>query len=125
MASRTNLIELYRGLPLKLIYNLPLLSGYYCTTQTGYEPFALASWIAALVLYPLNTQKVRAQVSASSLSTINGKTGPIAHSSYRGALTFVLLHAFIGYSLRPLFGEDMLSKIEGGIKNELKAAGLD
>jgi hypothetical protein len=80
-----------------------VLSGIYCTTQVGYEWQALISWAVAFAFYPLNTQKVRAQVSGSTLSTISAKTNPIIHSSYRGVVMYLLLNAFIGYSLRPLF----------------------
>ena len=111
MKSITNRIafyDLYRGLPLKLLYNFPVLSGFYCTTQVGYEIPALLSWAAAYLLYPLNTQKVRSQVAGSNLSTINANTGSILSASYRGALPFVLLNALIGYSLRPLLSSGKL-----------------
>ena len=123
VANRIGLPNLYRGISLKLIYNLPVLSGIYNTTQVGNEYLALACWAVALLLYPLNTQKVRAQVSGSALSTINSKTSPIEGGSYRGAVLYLLLNAFIGYSLRPLFSEDKLAQIEDGVKSELRHQG--
>lgn len=85
----------------------------YCTTQEGMEVQALFAWAAALVLYPINTQKVRAQVSGSVLSTINSKTSPVLQASYRGALTYIALNALIGYSMRPLFSQEKLTSISG------------
>ena len=33
--NATGFFDLYKGIFLKLIYNVPVLSGIYCTTQTG------------------------------------------------------------------------------------------
>ena len=90
---------------MKLAYNLPVLSGIYCTTQVGMETQALISWALAFALFPLNTHKVRSQVEGSVLSSVNERTSVISHSSYRGAVTYILLNALIGYTLRPLFSE--------------------
>lgn len=97
----------------------------YCTTQEGWEVQALLAWAAALALYPINTQKVRAQVSASILSTINSKTSSVIQSGYHGALTYIALNALIGYSLRPLFSQEKLCSISGEVKASLKEQGLD
>ena len=103
VATRTDFADLYRGIFAKLVYNLPVLSGIYFTTQVGCEVQALAAWATALALYPLNTFKVRSQVSGSLISSVSERTGQIGHSSYRGAGTYLLLNALIGYTLRPLF----------------------
>lgn len=95
--------DLYNGLIFKLAYNAPVLSGIYCTTQTGCELQAAASWALAALLYPINTLKVRAQVSASGISSINNNTSSITHSGYRGVVPYLLLNILVGYSLRPLF----------------------
>jgi hypothetical protein len=113
------LLDLYRGIAFKLAYNIPVLSGIYCTTQTDLELQAWISWAAAAVLYPLNTMKVRAQVSATSISTVNSATGPIFHSAYRGVVPFILLNALVGYSLRPLFSQSKLASIDSSVKAEL------
>jgi hypothetical protein len=73
LLSRISFNELYSGYFSKMIYNLPILSGIYHTTQVGKETEALISWAAAAVLYPLNTNKVCYQLAASDLSTL--KTG--------------------------------------------------
>jgi len=99
------ILDLYKGLLFKLAYNVPVLSGIYCTSQSGYEYESYLSWALAGILYPLNTQKVRAQVSASSISTVNSKTGLILHSNYRGVVPYLLLNAVIGYSLKPIFSK--------------------
>lgn len=125
VATKTNLPDLYRGIPYKLIFNLPVLSGIYCTTQVGSETEALLSWAVAFLLYPLNTLKVRAQVSASSISSVSERTSQIAHSSYRGALTYILLNAFIGYSLRPIFSQEKLSLIDKEVQAKLKEERLN
>jgi hypothetical protein len=114
------LLDLYRGLFFKLAYNLPVLSGIYCTTQTGMETQAWISWAAAAVLYPLNTMKVRAQVSGTPLSTVTPTTGPVFHSAYRGVVPYILLNALVGYSLRPLFSQAKLAEINHGVQEELK-----
>lgn len=88
---------------------MPVLSGIYCTSQTGYEYQALAAWAVAALLYPLNTEKVRRQVSGTSISTVTAKTGAISHSLYRGVVPYILLNAVIGYSLRPLYSESKLA----------------
>ena len=33
--NSTGFLDLYQGIIFKLIYNVPVLSGIYCTTQTG------------------------------------------------------------------------------------------
>ena len=119
------LLDLYRGLPFKLIYNLPVLSGIYCTTQKGYETHALVCWALAALLYPLNTYKVRAQVSGSSISSVNANTGFILHSQYRGVVPFILLNSLIGFCLRPLLSQEVLSDISSYTKAQLKAEGLE
>lgn len=63
--------------------------------------------------------KVRAQVSAASISTITPTTGAVFHSAYRGVFPFILLNALVGYSLRPLFSKSKLAEIEGEVKAEL------
>mgnify|MGYP000908233713 FL=1 len=105
---------------MKLAFNLPVLSGIYSTTQEGSEVQAALSWAVAALLFPLNTQKVRAQVSASSLSTINANTSAISHSSFRGVVPFLLLNILIGYSLRPLLSQAKLDGIEHEVRAELK-----
>jgi hypothetical protein len=94
-----------------LAYNLPVLSGIYCTTQTDMQTQAWLSWAAAAILYPINTLKVRAQLSASPLSTITLNTGVVVHSSYRGVVPYILINALVGYSLRPLFSQSKLAEI--------------
>lgn len=101
-----------------------MLSAVYCSTQHDLEAQAWASWLAAAVLYPLNTFKVRAQVSASSISTVTPATGPVFHSAYRGVVPFLLLNALVGYSLRPLLGKGRLAEIEEGVRAELAAERL-
>lgn len=119
-------MDLYRGLPLKLAYNLPVLSGYYCTTQSGYETEALLSWALAFALYPINTQKVRAQVSAAGkISSINASTSPVLRNSYQGALLYVILNALIGYSMRPLFSKEKVEALELSMKAKLQMEHLD
>ncbi len=113
-------LDLYRGIFFKLAYNLPVLSGIYCTTQTGLETQALLSWAAAAALYPLSTMKVRAQVSGTPLSTITPSTGPVFRSAYRGVVPYILLNALVGYSLRPLFSKAKLAEINSGVQEELK-----
>jgi len=81
--------------------------------------------VAAFLLYPLNTLKVRAQVSASSISSVSERTSQISHSSYRGALTYILLNAFIGYSLRPIFSQEKLSLIDKEVNAKLKEERLE
>jgi hypothetical protein len=125
VANAPYLLDLYRGIFFKLAYNIPVLSGIYCTTQTDLEFQAWISWIAAAVLYPINTMKVRAQVSATSISTITHTTGPVFHSAYRGVVPFILLNALVGYSLRPLFSKDKLAEIDAEVKSQLKAKRLD
>lgn len=105
---------------MKLAYNVPVLSGIYCTTQTGKELEATLSWAMAALLYPLNTMKVRAQVSTSLLSSTNSNTSKITHSSYRGVVPFLLLNILVGYSLRPLFSQEKLSELEHEVKNRLR-----
>lgn len=124
MANHTYLLDLYRGILFKLAYNVPVLSAIYCSTQTDLEAQAWASWLAAAVLYPLNTFKVRAQVSASSISTVTPSTGAVLHSAYRGVGPFLLLNALVGYSLRPLLSKSKLGEIEEGVKAELVAERL-
>lgn len=123
MSNSVSLLSLYKGIQFKLIYNLPVISGLYCSTQTGLENQAWLSWAAAFVLYPLNTLKVRGQVSASSISTINSNTGFISHSAYRGVVPFILLNILVGYSLRPLFNQEKLDEIKAGVEAELKEKG--
>lgn len=94
---------------MKLAYNVPVLSGIYLTSQTGYEYHALATWALAALLYPLSTEKVRRQLSGTSISTVNSRTNAIAHSHYRGVAPYILLNALIGYSLRPLYSESKLA----------------
>jgi hypothetical protein len=125
VANAAYLFDLYRGIFFKLAYNVPVLSAIYCTTQTDLETQAWVSWAAAAFLYPLNTLKVRSQVSASSISTISATTGPVFHSAYRGVLPFLLLNALVGYSLRPLFSSAKLAQIDGEVNGQLKAASLD
>lgn len=105
---------------MKLAYNLPVLSGIYCTTQTDMQTQAWLSWAAAAILYPINTLKVRAQVSGTPLSTITPNTGAIFHSAYRGVVPFILINALVGYSLRPLFSQSKLAEINNGVQEELK-----
>lgn len=125
VANVPYLLDLYRGLFFKLAYNVPVLSGIYCTTQEGCETQAWASWAVAAALYPLNTLKVRSQVSASTISTINSKTSFITHSSYRGVVPYILLNALVGYSLKPLFSQAKLASLQGEVSQELKNLGLD
>ena len=125
VSNSVHLLELYRGIFFKLAYNVPVLSAIYCTTQTNLKTEAWVSWLAAAFLYPLNTMKVRAQVSASSISTVTATTGPVFHSAYRGVVPFILLNALVGYSLRPLFSSAKLAEIEGEVRGELKAANLN
>lgn len=119
--TSVNFADLYRGIVMKLAYNVPVLSGYYCTTQAGYEYEALAAWALAFALYPLQSQKVRAQVSAASaISSINANTSPVGRGSYQGALLFVALNALIGYSLRPLFAKEKVEAMELAVATKLK-----
>ena len=86
----------------------------------------MAAWALAFVLYPLQSQKVRAQVSAATaISTINANTSPVARSSYQGALLFVALNALIGYSLRPLFSKEKVEAMELAVAAKLKMERLD
>lgn len=124
MANAPYLLDLYRGIFFKLAYNIPVLSGIYCTTQTDLQTQAWLSWAVAAFLYPLNTMKVRAQVSATAISTITPTTGPVFHSAYRGVVPFLLLNALIGYSLKPLFSKAKLAEIESSVNAELEAARL-
>jgi len=96
------------------------LSGLYCTTQTGRELEAALSWGVAALFYPLNTLRVRAQVSASGISSINSNTSTINHSSYRGVVGYLLLNILVGYSLRPLFSEEKVAQVEHEVKHRLK-----
>ena len=108
MKSVTNNVDfrdLYKGIGWKLTYNVPVLSGLYCTTQTGKELEATLSWALAALLYPMNTFKVRAQVSASGISSVNSKTSVIRRDAYRGVVPYVLLNMVVGYSLKPLFSQ--------------------
>lgn len=73
LISGVSFSSLYSGYIFKMIYNVPLLSGIYCTTQVGKEKEAILSWVAALVLYRLNTLKVWYQVGASEISTFDLK----------------------------------------------------
>ncbi len=125
MSNHLSLFDLYAGLPLKLIYNLPVLAGYFYSTQEGYELQSVGAWILAALLYPINTMKVREQVAVTPLSTVTPNTGVILHSFYRGVLPFILLNAFIGYSLRPLFNQARLDKINSDIQEELVTKGFD
>jgi len=124
VADNVFLRDLYKGFFFKLAFNVPVLSGLYWTTQSGSELEAAASWAAAALLYPLNTFKIRAQVSASGISSISKSTTPIIHSAYRGVVPFLLINTLIGYSLRPLFSEGKLSEIETEVKQTLKKEGL-
>lgn len=115
------MVDLYRGLTLKLAYNIPVLSGYYCTTQAGCETEALLAWALAFILYPLQSQKIRAQVSAASaISSINANTSPVSRNSFQGALLYVAINALIGYSLRPLFAKEKVEALEMAVDAKLK-----
>jgi hypothetical protein len=96
-----NQSKIYAGLISKLIYNLPVLSGVYWTTQVGKEKEALASWVVAALLFPINTNKVRNQLSISTIS----EAGTVLTSGYRGVVPFIALNILLGWSLRPLFSE--------------------
>jgi hypothetical protein len=74
----------------------------------------------AAFLYPLNTLRVRDQVSASVISSMNSNTSKITHSLYRGVVPYLLLNILVGYSLRPLFSEEKLAQVEHEVKNRLK-----
>lgn len=117
-------MSLWNGLSMKLLFNLPVLAGIYCTTQEGYEKESVAAWATAALLYPAHSTKVRKQVAASSLSTVNAKTAPVVHSTYRGVVPFILLNSLIGYSLRPLFSQAKLKAIEDDAAAEAKSLGL-
>lgn len=67
------------------------------------EKESLLVWLLAAITYPLNTLKVRLQLTKTSLTTSEATQSFVSHSSYRGVVPFVLLNAFIGYSLRPIF----------------------
>jgi hypothetical protein len=88
----------------KLIYNVPLVSAIYFTTQSGSENYAALSWLATIFLYPLNTFKVLSQVSSSSIG-LNSESLWNKNNSYRGVIPFVLLNYFIGYTLKSLFNK--------------------
>ena len=72
---------------------------------------SFAAWAAAAVLYPMNTIKIRSQISGTSISTVNTTTGSILHSTYRGVIPFILVNALIGYTMRPLFSQAKLESI--------------
>ena len=72
---------------------------------------SFAAWAAAAVLYPMNTIKIRTQISGSSISTVNASTGPVFRSLYRGVVPFILVNALIGYTMRPLFSQAKLESI--------------
>jgi len=76
----------------------------------------LAAWALAALMYPLNTLKVRTQISGTPLSSLSGNAKPVFHGTFRGAVPFVLLNAGLGYSLRPLFSADKLASIRSDVE---------
>lgn len=86
----------------------------------------MLSWALAFAMYPINTQKVRAQVSAASaITSINEHTTPVTRNGYQGALFFVALHALVGYSLRPLFSGEKIDALSLSTNAKLRMENLE
>jgi len=91
----------FNGVLLKALFNLPYGAALY-TTATGQE-YSWAFWLATLVLYPLNTAKVAAQVTGNVRFPASG---------YRGVIPFALVNFLCAWQLTALFTPEKLNKIE-------------
>jgi hypothetical protein len=60
--SNVSISLLYKGLGLKLGFNIPYLTSLYLTAQGEFGTTTLVSWLVTAALYPLNTAKVRSQL---------------------------------------------------------------
>ena len=123
MTNSTPFLRLYQGITYRLIFNVPFVSALYSTTQANNQKESLFWWGLTALLYPLNTQRVRAQLEGTAISTVTENTGRVFHSNYRGVLPFVILNGLIGYSLRPLFSADKVKEIEVGVRARLEETG--
>jgi len=109
LLSQVSFNQYYSGYVYKMLYNLPVLSGIFHTSQVGSENEAMLSWAVAALLYPINTNKVCQQVSASPLSSMDMTS--TVRQGYRGVVPYLLINALVGYSLRPLFSKEKLQQI--------------
>jgi hypothetical protein len=100
--------DLYRGLTLKLGFNIPYLTSLYLTAQSNSETTIMLSWLVTAALYPLSTLKVRSQLLSTKFAIGQEATSSIRTGLYRGVLPFLLMNAVFGFTLRPLFSENKL-----------------
>lgn len=101
--SKTNILNLYKGIAFKLAFNVPFLTSMYLTTQSDNGSLTLLSWLATAALYPISTLKVRSQLMGTEFSFGRDSNYSIRSGLYRGVLPFLLLNGLLGWTLRPLF----------------------
>lgn len=113
-AFNQGLLSLYAGVQYKLIYNLPVVSGLFFSSQKGTETEAFASWVLAGLLFPLNTIKVRTQLANTEMAGTNilNHSKSSLRQLYRGVVPFLLLNAGVGLTLRGLFNEAKIKHIK-------------
>lgn len=104
----TSFSNLYRGIAYKLAFNIPSITAIYYTAKGDNAFMTSLSWLATAVLYPLHTLKVRHQLKGTKYSSTNKITPSFSVSLYRGVVPYLLLNAFIGWTLRPLYSENKL-----------------
>ena len=109
---------MYRGLTFKLGFNIPYLTSLYLTTQGDSGTTALLSWLATAALYPMSTIKVRSQLLPTQFSVGNDPSHSFRAGLYRGVVPFILLNAFLGWTLRPLFSAERLESVKEGVQEE-------
>lgn len=97
--------DLYRGIPFKLLFNLPYLTSVYLTTQAGNDFASLLSWGVTAALYPLMTLKTQSQLTGNTYSHTNQLYKRSIASMYRGVLPFLAMNVAFSWTLRPLFSD--------------------
>lgn len=97
---------------LKLTFNIPSLTSIYLTAKGDNNFLTAISWLATAALYPLNALKVRYQMKGTPFASTNKITQSFGASSYRGVVPYLLLNAFIGWTLRPLYSDKRIKEID-------------
>jgi hypothetical protein len=89
----------------KLAFNIPSLTSIYLTARGDNNFLTALSWLATATLYPLNVIKARHQMKGTPFASTNKITPSFGASLYRGVVPYLLLNAFIGWTLRPLYSD--------------------
>lgn len=111
-----SLANLYRGVSLKLGFNIPYLTSLYLTTQGDSASTAALAWLVTAALYPMSTIKVRSQLLGTPFSVGKEPKSSFRAGLYRGVVPFILLNAALGWTLRPLFSAERLEELRSSVQ---------